>query len=206
MNQVSNYYATQPHLAPFRELMKKNMKWYWDDVLQQLFEQSRIYISKKIQEGITRYDITKWTAVMTDWSRQGLGFVMCQKYCICPAITPLCCKIGWKVCMVGSSFLSPAEQNYSPAEGEGLAVANALQKTRHYTQGCDRLVVCTDHKPLVPVLSTKALENIDNPRLMRLVQKTLSWRFSVIHITWKQLAGPDTLSRIPVNPGPKSKL
>ena len=38
VNQVSNYYATQPHLAPFRELMKKNTKWYWDDVLQQLFD------------------------------------------------------------------------------------------------------------------------------------------------------------------------
>ena len=37
---------------------------------------------------------------------------------------------------------------------------------------------------------------------MRLVQKTLSWRFSVIHIPGKQLAGPDTLSRIPANPGP----
>ena len=106
--------------------------------------------------------------------------------------------------MVGSSFLSPAEQNYSPTEGEALAVVNALHKTRHYTQGCDRLVVCTDHKPLVPVLSTKALENIDNPRLMRLIQKTLSWRFLVIHIPGKKLAGPDTLSRIPVNPGPKS--
>ena len=76
--------------------------------------------------------------------------------------------------MVGSSFLSLAEQNYSPIEGEGLAVVNALHKTRHYTQGCDQLVVCTDHKPLVPVESTKSLEKIDNSRLMRLVQKTLS--------------------------------
>ena len=106
--------------------------------------------------------------------------------------------------MVGSSFLSPTEQNYSPIEGEGLAVVNALHKTRHYTQGCDKLIVCTDHKPLVPVMSTKALENIDNPRLMRLVQKTLSWRFLIIHIPGKLLAGPDTMSRIPVNPGPKS--
>ena len=53
-------------------------------------------------------------------------------------------------------------------------------------------------------MPTKALENIDNPRLMRLVQKTLSWRFLIIHIPGKLLAGPDTLSRIPVNPGPKS--
>ena len=83
-------------------------------------------------------------------------------------------------------------------------MVNALHNTRHYTQGCDKLIVCTDHKPLVPEMSTKALENIDNPRLMRLVQKTLSWRFLIIHIPGKLLAGPDTLSRIPRHPGPKS--
>ena len=51
VNQFSNYYATQPHLAPFRELMKKNTKWHWDEVLQTLFEQSRLHIAEKIQEG-----------------------------------------------------------------------------------------------------------------------------------------------------------
>merc|ERR1711895_7687 len=96
--------------------------------------------------------------------------------------------------------------NYSPIEGEGLAVVNALHKTRHYTQGCDKLLVCTDHKPLVPVMSTKTLENIENPRLIRRVQKTLSWRFLIIHIPGKLLAGPDTLSRVPRKPGSVADL
>ena len=39
---------------------------------------------------------------------------------------------------------------------------------------------------------------------MRLVQKTLSWRFLIIHIQGKLLDGPDTLSIIPRHPGPKS--
>ena len=34
---------------------------------------------EKIQEGITRYDTHRWTALMTDCARQGLGYVMCQK-------------------------------------------------------------------------------------------------------------------------------
>ena len=46
--------------------------------------------------------------------------------------------------MVGSSFNSPAEANYAPIEGECLGVASALHKTRYYTQGCDKLLVCTD--------------------------------------------------------------
>jgi len=73
--------------------------------------------------------------------------------------------------MVGSSFLSNTEQNYAPIEGKCLGVVNALHKMRYFTRGSDQLLVCTDHKPL---LSTKSLENIDNPRLLRLVQKTLS--------------------------------
>ena len=140
-------------------------------------------IAEKIREGITRYDTQRWTALMTDWSRQGLGYLMCQKYCKCTNITPICCQDGWMVCMVGSFFLSPAEGNY------------ALHKTRYFTQGCDKLVICTDHKPLIPVLTTKHLEDIDNPRLMRLVQKTLSWKFSAIHIPGRKLGGPDALSR-----------
>ena len=132
---------------------------------------------------------------MTDWSRQGLGYVMCQKYCKCTDITPICCPDGWMVCMVGSFFLSPAEENYAPIEGECLAVVNALHKTRYFTQGCDKLLICTDHKPLIPVITTKHLEDIDNPRLMRLVQKTLSWKFSAIHIPGRRLGGPDALSR-----------
>ena len=97
--------------------------------------------------------------------------------------------------MVGSSFLSPAEQNYAAIEEECLAVVNALYKTRYYTLGCDKLLVCTDHKLLLPVISTSPLENIDNPRLMQLVQKTMSWKFSVLHIPEIKLGGPDALSR-----------
>ena len=132
---------------------------------------------------------------MTDWSRQGLGYVMCQKYCKCTDITPICCPDGWMVCMVGSFFLLPAEENYAPIEAECLAVVNALHKTRYFTQGCNKLLICTDHKPLIPVITTKHLEDIDNPRLMRLVQKTLSWKFSAIHIPGRRLGGPDALSR-----------
>ena len=99
--------------------------------------------------------------------------------------------------MVGSNFLSPAEAKYAPIEGECLGVANALYKTRYYTQGCDKLIVGTDHKPLVPVLAERDLETIDNPRLMRLKEKTLGWRFLIKHIPGRYLGGPDALSRSP---------
>jgi hypothetical protein len=99
------------------------------------------------------------------------------------------------VCMVGSSFNSPAESNYAPIEGECLGVASALHKTRYYTQGCDKFLIGTDQKQLLGVLNDRSMESMDNPRLIRLKEKTLGWRFKIIHIPGKKLCGPDALSR-----------
>ena len=146
VNQVAPFYAVQPHLQPFRELLKKGSTWYWDNNLTNLFTAAKEYIRTNIVEGITRFDLGRWTAVLTDWSKAGIGFIMSQKYCKCESITPICCSDGWKVCMVGSNFTSPAESNYAQIEGECLGVVNALKKTSYYTQGCEKLVVGANHK------------------------------------------------------------
>ena len=40
------------------------------------------------------------------------------------------------------------------------------------------------------------MENIENRRLIRLKEKTLGWRFKVIHIPGSKIGGPDALSRV----------
>ena len=69
---------------------------------------------------------------------------------------------------------------------------SALHKTRYYTKGCDKLLIGTDHKPLLGVLNDRTMESLDNPRLK---EKTLGWRFKIIHIPGRKLCGPDALSR-----------
>ena len=101
-----------------------------------LFEETKTVIADAVIEGITRYDKYRWTALLTDWSRSGIGFTMSQKYCHMP-YAKVCCVGGWKTCMVGSNLVSPAEAKYYPIEGECLGVVNAIYKTRYYTQGCD---------------------------------------------------------------------
>ena len=72
---------------------------------------------------------------------------------------------------------------------------SALHKTtRYYTQGCDRLLIGTDHKPLLGVLNDRSMDSLDNPRLIRLKEKTLGSRFKIIHIPGRKLCGPDSLS------------
>ena len=195
VSQVAHFYSTQPELQPFRDLLKKNTAFYWDGVLQRLFEESKNRIADMVIEGITRFEVGKWTALLTDWSKSGVGYLLTQKYCECEEITPICCQGGWRVCMVGSRFTSAAEQNYSPVEGEMLGVADGLYKTRYYTLGCEKLVVGVDHKPLLGLLNGKPLDQIDNSRLLRLKEKTLGWKFRMIHIPGKRNGGPDALSR-----------
>ena len=67
--------------------------------------------------------------------------------------------------LAGSRFTKDAETRYPPVEGEALAVAWSLAVTRHYTLGNPKLIVATDHKPLLKVLRDRKLEDIDNPTI-----------------------------------------
>ena len=58
--------------------------------------------------------------------------------------------------------------------------------------------MATDHKTLVRVLGDRSLGDIDNPRLYNLKEKTLRFRFKVVHVPGRQQCGPNTASRHPV--------
>jgi hypothetical protein len=75
--------------------------------------------------------------------------------------------------LAGSRFLTPAEKNYAPVEGEALAVAWALGQTKFFTMGCNDLLIIVDHKPLVKILGDRRMDEIENPQLFRLKMKTL---------------------------------
>lgn len=200
-NQVAHFFAVSHRLHPMRELLKKGSKWYWDTILDSLFQEMKTVIAREIEKGVTLFDPTLPTALMPDWCKTGIGYIMAQKHCKCEEITPKCCQGGWKVCLVGSRFTNRAEESYSATEGELLAVADSLIKSKYFTLGCEKLIIGTDHKPLLGILNDKSIDNIDNPRLVRLKIKTLAWRFQVMHIPGKNHGGPDCLSRYGLKEG-----
>ena len=51
VNQVSPYYTVQPKILPFRELLKKNARFYWDGVLQKLFEETERLLLTRLSRG-----------------------------------------------------------------------------------------------------------------------------------------------------------
>ena len=139
--------------------------------------------------------------MITDWSRKGVGFVLWQKRWNCARFHPTCCTSGWVMILCGSRYCTLAESRYHPIEGELLAVVWALEKTKQYTLGCDKLMVLVDHKPLLGLLTKRELGDIDNPRLEHLAERLMRWSFSIHHIAGAKNFAPDALSR---TPGPHS--
>ena len=131
------------------------------------------------------------TILAVDWSKHGVGFMLLQKTCKCEkADNHRCCATGWVLILAGGRFTTPSESRYSPVEGEALAIVEGLEGTKDYILGMKNLVVATDHNPLIGVFK-KPLGEIDNPRLLNLVQKTLWYQFRVVHVPGKENPGPD---------------
>ena len=199
INQVAYAFASAEHMLPFRNLLKPSTPFEWSEELDKLFEESKTTIINEIHRGVEIFDKEKPTCLATDWSKDGVGFWLFQQHCSCTTTKPFCCKDGWKITLVGSRFTSSTESRYAPIEGEALAVVEALKKARHFVLGCKHLIVATDHKPLLKVFSDRSLEDISNTRLVNLKEKTLQYRFQMIHIPGVKHAAADCLSRHPVS-------
>ena len=197
INQVAYAFSMSKEMLPFRELLKPS-KWYWDETLDDLFAKSKIHIAKLVEKGVRSFEINRPTCLATDLSKDGIGFMLLQKFCSCIMDeAPNCCTDGWCLVYAGSRFTTPTESRYAPVEGEALAVVYALEKCRIFVLGCPNLLIAVDHKPLVKILGDRAFEDIKNPRLFNLKEKTLMYTFSIKHVpgTWHK--GPDACSRYP---------
>ena len=198
VNQVSYAFSMAERMQPFRRLLKSGVRFEWSSELESIFCESKDIIVQEIERGVRIFDKSKPTCIATDWSKEGIGFWLFQKHCQCTPVKPFCCADGWKITLVGSRFTHAAESRYAPIEGEALAVADALDKARYFVLGCEDLIVAVDHKPLLKLLGDRALDDIPNPRLRNLKEKTLRYRFRIVHVPGMRNRAADAMSRRPV--------
>ena len=198
VNQVSPFLVTTEIMKPFREILKGNSKIvYWDAYLQQCFLAAKEQIRKLIEKGLISYDKLRKTVLITDWFRDGVGFLPLQQNCQCISdYTPFCCNNGWKLIYCS---LTSAENNYSVPEGKALAITCAFKKSKIFLFDHPGFIVITDYRPLTRVFGDKEFSTIDNPRLLRLKEKTPMHRFKIIHIQGNNNTAANTLSRYPLN-------
>ncbi|XP_026825696.1 uncharacterized protein K02A2.6-like [Ooceraea biroi] len=119
-------------------------------------------------------------------SSYGLGGVLLQEDA----------KKNREVVAYASRTLSCSEKKYSQIEKEALALAYAAEHFKDFIIGIE-IVLETDHKPLVQILQTKALDDL-TPRLQRIRMRLMWYDYKVIYVPGKQLVLADCLSRNPI--------
>ena len=116
-NQVAYCFCKTEIMSPFRHLLSTNTPFEWTDNLEAAFSASKETILEMIKRGVYSFDFELETCLSTDYSKEGIGWILQQKTCTCKKISPTCCQEGWRLVLAGGAFCKPAERNYSPIEG-----------------------------------------------------------------------------------------
>ena len=187
INHLSKF---APNLAdktkPLRDLLIKNTQWIWEAAQQKSFEEvKQIVTSSPV---LALYNPKSSTIVSADASSYGLGAVLLQRQL----------QGELKPVAYISRSLSTTEQRYAQIEKESLAFTWACEKFADYLIGL-KFHIYTDHKPLVPLFSTKNLEELP-ARVQRFRLRMMRFNFTISHVPGKQLIIADMLSRAPSKP------
>ena len=154
-NQLGRF---SPNLAslsqPLRDLLVKRNSWCWIESHQTAFDIIKAELSS--QPVLALYSPNYETVVSADASSYGLGAVLTQRQPDTGLFRPV---------VYLSRSLTDTERRYSQIEKEALATTWACERLSNYLIGLP-FTVETDHKPLVPLLCTKALDELP-PRVLR---------------------------------------
>ena len=104
---------------------------------------------------------------------------------------------SWRPVVYALRSLTPTEQRYAQIEKEALALTWACERFAEYRLG-KSFHLHTDHKPLVPLLSSKSLDTLP-ARVQRFRMRLMRYQFSISHVPGKDLHIADTLSRAPTS-------
>ena len=114
------------------------------------------------------FDSRKPTQLCTDASKQGLGFILQQQD-----------GNNSVLIQAGSRFLSDPKSRYAVIELELLAVAWAITNTNcKLSYPTLYFAVITDHHPLIPILNSHQLDEIEDPRLQHLETRVMAYNFT----------------------------
>ena len=102
----------------------------------------------------------------------------------------------WRPVAYASRAMSATEQRYAQIEKEALGITWASERFEDYLIGL-KFHIETDHRPLVPLLSTRNLEDLP-ARVQQFRMRMTRFTYSVSHVPGKALFTADTLSRAPL--------
>ena len=188
MGMVNQLGKFTPQLAdltqPLRGLLSKGNAWVWGPDQDKAFTQVKEELSKPTV--LALYNPQAPTILSADASSYGLGAVLLQET-----------NKQRRPVAYASRSMTETEQRYAQIEKEALAITWACEKFSEYILGLP-IEIETDHKPLVPLLSSKQLDSLP-PRVLRFRLCMDRFSYNIHHVPGKDLHAADTLSRAPLS-------
>ena len=102
-----------------------------------------------------------------------------------------------------SRFLTPTEKGWAQIENECLALTWTCKKFSHFFVGLPKFELLTDHKPLVPLINTKELDQTPI-RVHRLLMRLMRFNCVCSHVPGMALVVSDALNRSKVSIQPQT--
>ena len=94
IEQVSFSFSKAHCMEPFRNLLSSKMEFAWNEDLQRSFEVSKNIIIDSASEGVKINEHELTTALISDWSKVGIGYMLLEKRCKCMGVSVEFCKTG----------------------------------------------------------------------------------------------------------------
>ena len=170
---------------PLRDLLSSKNEWHWSQAQEESFTR----LKKEMTQApvLAHYCSNKETIISADASSYGLGAVLLQVQE----------DDSKKPIAYASRSMTSTEQRYAQIEKEALATTWACEKFADFVLGKEFLIE-TDHKPLVPLLGSKCLQDMP-PRIQRFRMRLMRYSYQIVHVPGKDLTTADTLSRAPLH-------
>ena len=184
MGMVNQLGKFTPNIAeisqPLRELLSSKRVWLWGPPQDEALARLKTELTRPAV--LTLYDPEASLKVSADASAYGLGVVLLQQH------TPP----EWKPVVYASRAMRETEQRYSQIEKEALALVWACERFSDYVVG-KSVELETDHKLLVPLLTTTHLDRMP-PRVLRFRLRLTRFDYTITHVPGKLLYTADALS------------
>ena len=152
LGMVNQFGKFSPHVAeitkPLRELLSSRNCWLWGSKHDEAFLKLKEVTKPSI---LAHYNPQCEVKISADASSFGLGAALLQKE-----------NNEWRPVAFASRRMTETEQRYAQIEKEALAIIWACDKFSCFVIG-KRFGIETDHKPLVPLLTSKCLDTLPPP-------------------------------------------